>query len=214
MKQSVASAGHVTVTVAGPAITTLLITSNGIAVDEVPESRMAAVRTFAVPVSVVTVTTPRLVPPSCVKLRITRKRLSPTAIVREPPGVIVALWKDPAKAKTADAQKTTAIRDRAAMVFTWPRLLLFSPGSNRHLRHALTDVCRLCSMAVKADHLVQSACFGAGRNVRRSCGIPAHTSATGRRRRDRPGRARRPILFQMQRGSLPRRRREKLHEYA
>ncbi len=144
MKQSVASAGQVTVTVAGPAITTLLITSNGTSVDEVPESMMAAARTFAVPASVVTVTTPRLVPSSCVKLRITRKRLSPTAIVREPPGAIVALWKDPAKAKTADAQKTTAIRDRVAMVFTWPRLLLFGPGSNLRLRHELADVFRPC----------------------------------------------------------------------
>ena len=90
MKQFVASAGHVTFTVAGPA-TTLLITSNGIEVDDVPESTMAAARIFAVPLSVVTVTTPRVVPPSCVKLRITRKRLSATSIDREPPGVMVAL---------------------------------------------------------------------------------------------------------------------------
>jgi len=91
MKQFVASAGHVTVIVAGPATTTLLITYNEIEVDDVPESTMAAARIFAVPLSVVTVTTPRVVPPSCVKLRITRKRLSETSIEREPPGVMVAL---------------------------------------------------------------------------------------------------------------------------
>jgi len=91
MKQFVASAGHVTVIVAGPATTTLLITSNGIEVDDVSEFMMAAARTFAVPLSVVAVTTPRVVPPSCVKLRITRKRPSGTSIAREPPGVMVAL---------------------------------------------------------------------------------------------------------------------------
>ena len=126
MKQFVASAGHVTVTVAGPATTTLLITSNGIDVDEVPKSTMAAARTFAVPVSVVTVTTPRVVPPSCVKLRITRKRLSETSIEREPPGAIVALWKEPAKTQIADAQKTAAIRHRVPVVFTVSRLVLIN----------------------------------------------------------------------------------------
>jgi hypothetical protein len=39
MKQFVASAGHVTFTVAGPATTTLLITSNGIEVDVCPSRR-------------------------------------------------------------------------------------------------------------------------------------------------------------------------------
>lgn len=63
MKQPVASEGHVTLTVAGPATTTLLITSKGMAVEETPESTIAAARTFAVPVSVVTVTTPRVDPP-------------------------------------------------------------------------------------------------------------------------------------------------------
>jgi hypothetical protein len=139
MKQSVASAGHVTVTVAGPATTTLLITSNGTAVDDVPESTMAAARTFAVPVSVVTVTTPRLVPPSCVKLRMTRKRLSETAIVREPPGAMVALWKDPAKTKIADAQKTAAIKHRMPLVFTPLKLVLFSSWRNHPFDHEFAD---------------------------------------------------------------------------
>ena len=126
MKQFVASAGHVTFTVAGPATTTLLITSNGIEVDDVPESTMAAARTFAVPLSIVTVTTPRVVPPSCVKLRITRKRLSGTSIDSEPPGTIVALWKEPAKTQIADAQKTAAIRHRVPVVFTVSRLVLIN----------------------------------------------------------------------------------------
>ena len=125
MKQFVASAGHVTFTVAGPATTTLLITSNGIEVDDVPESTMAAARTFAVPLSVVTVTTPRVVPPSCVKLRITRKRLSGTSIDRVPPGVMVALWKEPAKAQVADAQKTAVIKHLKPMAFTPSRLVLY-----------------------------------------------------------------------------------------
>ena len=128
MKQLVASAGHVTFTVAGPATTTLLITSNGIEVDEVPESTMAAARTFAVPLSTVTVTTPRVVAPSWVKLRITRKRLSGTSIAREPPGVMVALWKEPAGSRR-DRESTfkdlRSIKHLTAMVFTPSRLDLY-----------------------------------------------------------------------------------------
>ena len=125
MKQFVASAGHVTFIVAGPATTTLLITSNGIEVDDVPESTMAAARTFAVPLSVVTVATPRVVPPSCVKLRITRKRLSGTSIGREPPGVMVVLWKEPAKTQIADAQETAIIRHLTPIAFISSRVVLY-----------------------------------------------------------------------------------------
>ncbi len=94
---------------------------------------MAAARTFAVPLSVVTVTTPRVVPPSCVKLRITRKRLSGTSIDREPPGAMVALWKEPAKTEIADAQKTAATKHLPPMVFTPSRLDLYGSWRNHLL---------------------------------------------------------------------------------
>jgi len=71
---------HVTLTLAGPAITTLLITSSepGVAIGSI----IAAVSTLAVKLLVVTETKPRLVAgASCVKFPILRKRSAGTVIV-------------------------------------------------------------------------------------------------------------------------------------
>lgn len=97
MTQPFASNGHVAVTIAGPAMTMLLITSSGggvgvgvgvaagvgvgvgvgvaaVVVAVAPESMIVAARTFTVTPPIPAVTTPRsLPPPSCVKLRINRK---------------------------------------------------------------------------------------------------------------------------------------------
>jgi hypothetical protein len=115
MKQfPVASDPHVKITVAGPAITTSLITSGGLV-----GSKIAAVRTVVMPVcpSGMTFTAPRWFPPIWVKFRITMNWPSGTFLLTPGElGMMTSLLKSLAKRRAEEPNRNRASANRTVFI--------------------------------------------------------------------------------------------------